>query len=81
MAHFGAKTVARPVQIGATDVYLMAVRLLARHGSAAQDVAAFTEMEHAMCGDATRREAWRGVRSTLDDMLARRLSVTGIRIH
>lgn len=81
MSRSGTKAPGKPIEIKAGDVYLMAVRLLARHGSAASDVAAFSEREHALRGDAERHAAWAAVRSTLADFMAHRLSVDGIRIH
>ena len=81
MSHNGIHAPIRPAAIKARDVYLMAVKLLAKHGAAACDVASFTEKEHAIRGDSVHRDAWTAVRSTLDDMLANRLAVDGMSIH
>lgn len=81
MAQFRAVRAVRPSQIKAQDVYSMAVRLLARHGPAALEIAAFSEAEHEILGDSMRRAAWRAVESTLADMLSRRLCVSGLTIH
>jgi hypothetical protein len=81
MSHNGTSRTQKPAQIKAGDVYLMAVKLLARHGSAACDVAAFSEKEHALRGDTMREAAWKAVHSTLADMLANRLPLDGVRIH
>ena len=69
------------MQIKAGDVYLTAVRLLERYGSAARDMASFSEREHAVRGDGVRQAAWTAVCSTLDDMLANRLAVDRLSIH
>lgn len=81
MAHFRAIRVAQARPIRAHDVYGMAVKLLAKHGPAAADIAAFAEAEHDILGDPQRRAAWRAVESTVWDMLSRRMSTTGLTIH
>lgn len=81
MAHYRAIRRAQVRQIRAQDVYCMAVKLLARHGKSALDIAAFAEAEHDIMGDPQRRAAWRAVESTLSDMLSRRLPTSGLTIH
>ncbi len=81
MAQNGAQATGKPSKIQTRDVYSMAVRLLAKHGKAAHDVAAFTETEHALRGDKVRTHAWHAVKSTLNDMIEHQLSVDGLRIH
>lgn len=81
MAQSKAVRAVRSSRIRAHDVYGMAVKLLARHGPAARDLAAFAEAEHDIRGDQQRRAAWRAVESTVSDMLSRRLDVSGITIH
>ncbi len=81
MAHFKTGNTAAAAKIRAGDVYQMSVRLLARHGPAACDVAAFAKVEQSIRGDAERSAAWKAVESTVGDMIARRLGVTGITIH
>ena len=68
-------------QIRAHDVYGMALKLIARHGPAAAEIADFTMVEHELLGDAARCEAWRAVGSTVSDMLSRRLPTSGITIQ
>jgi len=68
-------------QIRAHDVYGMALKLLAKHGPVAVDIADFTMVEHELQGDTVRGEAWRAVGSTVSDMLSRRLSTSGITIQ
>jgi len=81
MAHFRTRPTPQSPQIKAADVYRMSVRLLARHGSLASDVAAFAAAEHASRGDRMRRDAWHAVGSTVDDMIAKRLDVSGFTVH
>lgn len=81
MAQIKAVRPAKPAHIRAQDVYVMALKLLARHGPAAAEVAAFAEAEHGVRGDRHRKAAWRAVESTVTDMLLRRLPVTGMTLH
>lgn len=81
MAQFRAVRAVRPSQIKAQDVYGMAVKLLARHGPAAVEIANFSEAEHKILGDSMRRAAWGAVASTVADMLSRRLPISGLTIH
>ena len=81
MAQIRPVRAAKSAHIRAHDVYAMAVRLLAKHGPAARDIAAFSEAEHDIRGDFQRRAAWRAVESTVSDMLSRRLPTSGITIH
>jgi len=81
MAQYRPIQTAQVPQIRAQDVYGMAVKLLARHGPVAVDIADFTMFEHELLGDTVRREAWRAVGSTVSDMLSRRLPTSGITIQ
>ncbi len=81
MAQTRAIRAARSAHIRAHDVYGMALKLLAQHGPAAVDIAAFAEAEHDIRGDRQRKAAWRAVESTVSDMLSRRLPTSGIIIH
>lgn len=81
MTQIRANRPVRSARIRVQDVHGMALRLVARHGSAATEVAAFSRAEHEIRGDRVRMAAWHAVESTVADMLSRRLSTDAITVH